>query len=179
MRNKRINQNQTQQQKRKKGLLYAKSSRMLPLFLSFPLSRSLLAEKNLQTQKKNAMANAIGSERQRARGGAGEARSLCAKVARGIRHRPLNMQMKRVGKQSHWKREREMNEWVEWKSSGSLWRSQRELSCCAKTAGAICIVIGHVCVRVYVRVCAYVHACSISFSLSFSVPHRCRPQLVN
>lgn len=70
------------------------------------LSRSLLPEKNQQTQKKNAMANAIGSERQSARGGAGEARSLCAKVARGIRHRPLSMQMKRVGKQSHRKRER-------------------------------------------------------------------------
>lgn len=166
MRNKRINQNQTQQQKRKKGCCM---QRALACSRSLSLSLFVAWEESANTKKKNAMANEIGSERQSARGGAGEARSLCAKVARGIRHRPLSMQMKRVGKQSHRKREREMNEWVEWKSSGSLRRSQRELSCCAKTAGAICIVIGHLCVRVYVRVCVHtcMHVRSASLSFSF------------
>lgn len=75
--------------------------RALACSRSFSLSPSLALcclRRISKHKKKNAMANAIGSEPQSARGGAGEARSLCAKVARGIRHRPLSMQMKRVGK---------------------------------------------------------------------------------
>lgn len=143
--------------------------RALACSRSLSLSRSLLPEKNQQTQKKNAMANAIGSEWQRARGGAGEARSLCAKVARGIRHRPLSMQMKRVGKQSHRKRERD--EWMSWVKVKWLFAtlSERVKLLCKNCRGNLHSDRTSMCTCVRARVCAYVHACSICFSFSLSL----------
>lgn len=164
MRNKRINQNQTQQQKRKKGLLYAKSSRMLPLSLSL----ALCCLRRISKHKKKTQWQMQSDQSDRVREEERERREVYAPKWRGALGTGHWACKWREWGSSHTGRERERDEWMSWVKVKWLFAtlSERVKLLCKNCRGNLHSDRTSMCTCVRARVCAYVHACSICFSFS-------------
>lgn len=170
MRNKRINQNQTQQQKIKKGCCMQralKCSRSLSLFVGWEESANT---KKTQSQMQSYQSD-IEREEERDR------REVYAPKWRGALGTGHWACKWREWGSSHTKRERD--EWMSWVKVKWLFvtLSERVKLLCKNCRGNLHSDRTFMCACV--RACVCIRACMFARSLSFSGPRRRRPQLVN
>lgn len=178
MRNKRINQNQTQQQKRKKGCCMQRA-----LACSRSLSLALCCLRRISKHKKKTQWQMQSDQSDRVREEERERREVYAPKWRGVLGTGHWACKWREWGSSHTGRERERDEWMSWVKVKWLFAtlSERVKLLCKNCRGNLHSDRTSMCTCVRARVC--IRACMfdllLSLSLSFSGPHRCRPQLVN